>query len=507
MPALRSAPLIVVLMALAALAMLVPAAHALTLRDHDTARAFFYGGVILLILTAMLGLATANRPPPREARDQLGALVGAYLLLPPMLALPVTLAVRDTSFTNAWFEMLSAFTTTGATLYDTPGRLPASVQLWRALVGWLGGFFMLTAATAVLAPLSLGGMEVLSGHVPGREETGQSLRRAAPSARLLRQSLALFPAYAGLTGLLWALLALAGEGGLAALCHAMGTLSTSGIAAGPGTVGSGENGGAGLAGEVLVALFLCLALSRRLVPGLAMLDRDQPLLRDPEIRLAGFILIAVPGALFLRHWIGAIETEDSRNLLAAARAMWGGLFTTLSFLTTTGFQSAEWQTARSWSGLGTPGMILLALAIIGGGVATTAGGVKLLRVHALLRHGERELERIVHPNSIGGQGALARRLRGEGAYVAWIFFMLFAFSIATVTAGLTLAGLGFEPAMVLAIAALTTTGPLADLAAAAPIRWADLGPLAKIIAGAAMVVGRIETLAILALLVPGGWRR
>ncbi|MCE6952752.1 TrkH family potassium uptake protein [Cereibacter sphaeroides] len=503
MMGLRSIPLIVVLMAGGALAMYLPAAHALVLRQHEIARAFFYSGSFLLILIAMVGIATLNRPPPRAARAHLGTLAGAYLILPPMLAVPFTLAVPDTSFANAWFEMLSSFTTTGATLYDTPGRLPPSVHLWRALVGWLGGFFVLTAAMAVLAPLSLGGMEVISGRVPGREQANQITRVADPTERLLRQSLALLPAYAGLTLALWGLLVLAGESGLVGLCHAMGTLSTSGISPVEGMTSSS----AGLAGEVLIFVFLFFAISRRLLPGTAMVDRDTPIRRDPEVMMAFFFLLGVPVVLFLRHWIGAIETEDSRNIAAAARAMWGGLFTTMSFLTTTGYESTAWVASRSWSGLGTPGLILLGLAIVGGGVATTAGGVKLLRVYALYRHAERELERIVHPSSIGGQGVVARRLRREGAYVAWIFFMLFAFSIAFVTAAMSLTGLEFEPSMVLGIAALTTTGPLADLAVETPIRWSGLGGAAKMIAGAAMVVGRLETLAILALLAPATWRR
>ncbi|WP_096785763.1 TrkH family potassium uptake protein [Rhodobacter sp. CZR27] len=503
MMGLRSIPLIVVLMAGGALAMYLPAAHALVLRQHEVARAFFYSGSFLLILIAMVGIATLNRPPPRAARAHLGTLAGAYLILPPMLAVPFTLAVPDTSFANAWFEMLSSFTTTGATLYDTPGRLPPSVHLWRALVGWLGGFFVLTAAMAVLAPLSLGGMEVISGRVPGREQANQITRVADPTERLLRQSLALLPAYAGLTLALWGLLVLAGESGLVGLCHAMGTLSTSGISPVEGMTSSS----AGLAGEVLIFVFLFFAISRRLLPGTAMVDRDTPIRRDPEVMMAFFFLLGVPVVLFLRHWIGAIETEDSRNIAAAARAMWGGLFTTMSFLTTTGYESTAWVASRSWSGLGTPGLILLGLAIVGGGVATTAGGVKLLRVYALYRHAERELERIVHPSSIGGQGVVARRLRREGAYVAWIFFMLFAFSIAFVTAAMSLTGLEFEPSMVLGIAALTTTGPLADLAVETPIRWSGLGGAAKMIAGAAMVVGRLETLAILALLAPATWRR
>jgi trk system potassium uptake protein TrkH len=133
--------------------------------------------------------------------------------------------------------------------------------------------------------------------------------------------------------------------------------------------------------------------------------------------------------------------------------------------------------------------------------------VKLLRVYALLRHGERELEKIIHPNSIGRGGTEARRLRREGAQFAWVFFMLFATSIAAVCALLLLAKVDFEPAIVLTIAALTTTGQLAELGAARPIAYGDLADPVKIILGVAMVVGRLETLALLALILPGRGRR
>jgi trk system potassium uptake protein TrkH len=132
--------------------------------------------------------------------------------------------------------------------------------------------------------------------------------------------------------------------------------------------------------------------------------------------------------------------------------------------------------------------------------------VKLLRVYVLVRHGQRELERLVHPSSIGGSGGQARFLRREGAYVAWIFFMLFAIAIAVVMLALALTGLDFESALVLTIAALSTTGPLAGVAADTPLSYAVLPEAAKLILAATMVLGRLETLAIIALLNPEFWR-
>ncbi|WP_439654975.1 potassium transporter TrkG [Thioclava electrotropha] len=218
------------------------------------------------------------------------------------------------------------------------------------------------------------------------------------------------------------------------------------------------------------------------------------------------VLTAVPLFLFIRHWIAALEVRTPGDFGAIFKSIWGSLFTSLSFLTTTGFESSAWHDARDWSGLGTPGLILAGLAIIGGGVATTAGGVRLLRVYALLRHGERELDKLIYPNSIAGGGMMARRLRREGAYISWIVFMLFAISIGGVMMAVSLFGLSFEPATILTIAALSNTGPLAGIAADVPLSWAHLSEPIKAIFAFAMVLGRLETLAIIALFNPEFWR-
>ena len=497
-------PLLVILMGITAVSMYLPAAHAVVLSQHPVARSFFYSGTILLILTAMIGIASATWQSRNLARGNLIALVAAYLVLPILMALPLAQAVRDTTFANAWFEMVSSFTTTGATLYD-PARLPASVHLWRAQVGWMGGFFIMVAAVAILSPVNLGGVEVLSGRVPGRgsAELSQITRIADPTRRVMRHAVILFPAYGGLTLVLWVLQLIAGEQGLVALCHAMSTVATSSISPVGGMAGTQS----GIPGEMAIFVVLLTSLSRKLWPGAGMLQSSHSLIRDPELRLGLVVIGSVAVVLFLRHWLSAAEMKEAADIQAGAHAFWGILFTAVSFLTTTGFTSQEWTVSQSWSGLGTPGLVLAGLAILGGGIATTAGGVKLLRVYALFRHGEREMQRLVHPSSIGGSGQLARRLRREGAYVAWIFFILFALSIAAVMAALTLVGMTFEAALVMTLAALTTTGPLALVAGDVPLSFADLGLPAKAILGLAMVVGRVEVLAILALMAPESWRR
>ncbi|KEP71475.1 potassium transporter TrkH [Thioclava dalianensis] len=502
---LRGLPVSIQLMLVSSLAMYLPATHALITHHHLIARAFFYSGTLFFFVSSLVALANASNPRPRRAgRANLLSMLAVFLILPMMLAVPFYISLPDTSYFNSWWEMVSSLTTTGGSLYE-PTRLAGSLHLWRGLVAWLGGFYMLVMAIAVLAPMRLGGFEVFfSGGPSGAPKSGAPAAEggADTSERVAHYATRIAPAYIAMTGGLWLLLLMAGDTPLTAFIHAMSTLCTSGIS----PVGGMEGSNSGLVGEFLIFVFLIPALSRRLWPGGGELRASDRRRDDPELRLAAVLILIVPLFLFLRHWIAALEVKMPTNFIAIFDSIWGSLFTSLSFLTTTGFESTAWQEARNWSGLGTPGLILAGLAIIGGGVATTAGGVRLLRVYALLRHGERELDKLIYPTSVAGGGAMARKLRRDGAYISWIFFMLFAISIAAVMMLVSLFGLSFEPATILTIAALSNTGPLAGIAADVPLSWAHLSEPIKAIFALAMVLGRLETLAIIALFNPEFWR-
>ncbi|MEX0339353.1 MAG: TrkH family potassium uptake protein [Arenibacterium sp.] len=496
-------PLFLLIWGIASLSMYVPAAYSLVLDIHSPSRSFFYAGTLGLICVTLIGLALGGRASRHSALSQLLSLLATFLLLPVFLAVPLHDALKEANFLNAYFDMVSSITTTGADIYDDPDRLIAPLHLWRAQVGWMGGLLMWVAASAILAPLSLGGFEVTMQSEPGRGTIGRdAARRSDPRLRLARITFTLAPIYGGLTVVIWVLLLVAGDPGLVALCHAMSIMATSGIS----PVGGLSGAQSGLLGEYILFLFMFFALSRltfstdTVARGFARLDRD------PEFRIGLLIVFALPILLFLRHWVGTLEEGDTDTLQEAFRAFWGALFTVLSFLSTTGFESAEWDMAQSWSDLDSAGLILMGLALIGGGVATTAGGVKLLRVFALYLNGLHEMQRLVHPSAVIVELKKNQRIRKDGAFVAWIFFMLFALSLALITVILAATGVSFDQALVLSIASLSTTGPLIEAAAEHPIVLIELSTLAKSVLCAAMVLGRLETLAIIALFTPDLWR-
>ncbi|MEL6681164.1 MAG: potassium transporter TrkG [Pseudomonadota bacterium] len=499
-------PFFVVLMGIGAIAMLVPAGHGAVMEDFTTMRIFFYGFILFSVLTLLIGLATAGYAPDNVARSQLVGLLSAFTVLPVMFAVPFYAAVGNTTLINAWFEMVSCFTTTGATVYDTAGRLTPSLHLWRGLVGWLGGLLIWVTAVSIFAPMNLGGFEVRATSSAGKGAAGsfsQIGKIGDPSERLVRYTMILTPIYAGLTLALWIGLVTMGEFPYIALVHAMSTLSTSGISPINGLYFAASR----FWGELLIFAFFAFALSRLTFSKGLIGEGGRGLHRDPEFATALVLIGSVTLLLFFRHFMGASDSTDPASLQDIVAALWGAMFTVTSFLTTTGFESHYWDGAADWSGLDTPGLFLIGLALIGGGVATTAGGVKLLRIYALYRHGEREQERLLHPSSVGGGGREARRVRKQGALISWVFFMLFALSIAAVMVMLSLTGMQFETSMVLAVSALSTTGPLAAVAAETPIAYSGIPDTAKAILAGAMVLGRLETLAIIALFNPEIWQR
>jgi trk system potassium uptake protein TrkH len=513
-------PVVPLSLAFLSAAMLGPAGYGVIQGDWFSARSFLYCAIFTGFASATLTVALGARDRERIWRSELRDLVICWLLVPCFAALPLWLRTPVLGAWGAWFEMVAAFTTTGGSVYAELEKVPGAIHLWRGIVAWFGGLVTLVAAFAILAPRNLGGFEVAVHMAPGARRSGQTgtaqggslgggtlaLMGAAAmplDERIARVMRMVLPVYAGLTAVLAFLFSAMGQPGLAATVHAMAILSTSGVSPYAGGLAATPD----VTAEIAAALFMVLAATRLTYIGGHGRGALRRWPRDPELKLMALLVAISTLALFLRHWFGAFTIDVGDEPSGAIPALWGAAFTTLSFLTTTGFESASWHSARDWSGLANPGLILLGLCAVGGGAATTAGGIKLVRGYALLRHGYRELERIAQPSSVLGTGARLRGILQEGAFLAWAFIMLYSMAVFATLIALTLTGLPFEQSLIGALSSLANTGPAFSLVTSGEVDFTRLSESQRVILAVAMVLGRIETLAVISLFNADTWRQ
>ena len=496
------------LFVLAAMMALVAGFAALT-GEAAAALAFGRCAAITVLGAAGIALATYRQAARIVARNEILTVLGLFAVLPLVAAAPLMLTLPWLGLERAYFEMVSTMTTTGMTTLPHLDRLPGAVHLWRALTAWFGGFAALVAAAAVFNPRNLGGYEVQAdsragpiGRLQGMPAWAGTGERASADRRLTPAFLAIAPAYAVLTVVLALAFMAMGVAPLSALVQAAGVMSTSGLT----TDAAGFRGGVVV--ELLAFGFIALAATRHVFAPGAVRLRLSRFRHDPEIDLAIFTIGVAAGWILLRGAVKVGPDQLGHDLLEGIKAAWGAVFTTTSFLTTTGYVSAFWDASHARIGLGTPTMLLMALAAMGGGVASTAGGVKLLRSFALFQHGVAELRQLGHPSAVAMRRSGEYRITFTGALLAWLFVMLFLLALGLTALALGAVGIGLDDGFAAAIAALTNTGPVYSITAT-PIspRLGDFPPAGRLILCAAMVVGRVEVLAVVALANPAYWRR
>ena len=477
--------------------------------DAPAALAFAQWSGLAALGATGLGLARYRQPVRTVARDEILTVIGAFAALPLLAAAPLTVAVPGLTLERGYFEMVSTLTTTGLTSVGDLSVLSDTVHLWRALTAWLGGLVALTAAAAVFNPRNLGGYEVQAdsrrgpvGRLSGMPAWAGTGERATADRRLGMAFSAIAPAYALLTLVLSLGFLAAGVPSLKAVVQAVGIMSTSGLAI------DGNGFGGGVVVEAMALGFMVLAATRHAFGAGGVGVRANRFRADPEVDLAIFTIGVAAGWILLRGAATVGLGQLAHDVPEGLRAVWGAIFTTTAFLTTTGYVSAFWEESHARIGLGAPAMLLMALATMGGGVASTAGGVKLLRSFALFQHGVAEMRQLGHPSAVSPRRSGPHRISFTGALLAWLFVMLFLLALGLTALALGAAGIGLDHALAAAVAALTNTGPVYALTAgpgSPPMHTFE--PTARMILCAAMVVGRVEVLAVVALANPAYWRR
>lgn len=441
-----------------------------------------YAGAITS--TAGGGLMLLPRPA-RELTQREGLLLAVSTWLAVCLfgSFPFVFSPHFTSFTDAIFESVSGFTTTGATIMADVEVLPPAIQFWRCFSHWLGGMGIVVLGVAVLPLVGHGGM-----HLYRAAFAGATSDRLKP--RIVETALSLGKIYVALTAVLYVILRWAGMNNFDALCHTFSTVATGGFSSRTASVAAFESP---LIEAVLIVFMLLAGISFVQHYHLWVEGRPSSLLRDPET--IGYVAVtAVATAVIASVLIGHHGYEIASGIRTA-------LFQVSAILTGTGFVSDDFE---AWHPL--PQLILLALMFIGGCTASTTGGLKVSRVMLLARVVDREFKRMVER-----RGVFAVRLGGvvvPEATVQSLLSLVYVALIVNLLSCLALAAVGVDvlTAISAVAASMFNVGPA--LGQVGPLEnYGNLPALAKWVLCADMIAGRLEFYATIVILTPAFWRK
>ncbi len=462
--------------------MLIPLAYGWFAGSEGLA-SLVYGALITAGSGGALVLASGKPDKELTQREGLLLVVSIWGSVGLFGSIPFYLSPYFSSFTDAFFESISGFTTTGATILDRVEVLPEALQFWRCFSHWLGGMGIVVLGIAILPLVGHGGMQLYRA-----EFSGAKSERLKP--RIAETALSLWKIYLALTVAEFIALRLAGMNGFEAMCHTFSTLGTGGFSTRTESI-AGFNSPLI---EAIIIFFMLMAGISFIQHYRFWVERNpREFFKDVELRYYALITFVATGVIA----VVLISSQGYGIALAARNA----LFQVSAIVTTTGFVTDNFEV---WHPL--PQLILLALMFVGGCTGSTAGGMKMSRILLLTRVVDREFKRMVER-----RGVFAVRLGGqvvpESTIQSLLNLVYLAFVINFV-ACLMLAALGVDvlTSITAVAASMFNIGP--GLGAVGPVEnYGSLPDLAKWVLGACMIAGRLEFYTVIVILTPAFWRK
>lgn len=444
-----------------------------------------------------------SRYRPRDegdlrVREGFAIVAFAWLSLSLVGALPFVLA-GELNYTDAFFETMSAFTTTGATILggsDTPAieALPFSLLFWRSLAHWLGGMGIIVLTLSILPILGIGGMQMFKAEV-----SGPAVDKLTPRVRETAKRL--WVIYIGFT-IIQALLLLPAMGWFDAVNHAFSTMATGGFSTRDASIGAFESAYV----DWVIIIFMVIAGISFALHFLAVRGDLRSVWRSEELRYYLGIM-AVAGLVIgvvLWNTTGMLlpgASGDELRYDSAHDAFRHAVFQVVAIVTSTGFGTSDYVV---WPAFGT-GLIFV-LFFVGGMAGSTGGGVKVIRVVLLAKNSFRELNRLLHPQAIlplrlDGRVVPPEVMRNVLSFIVLYFGLIFAG-----TGAMAFLGLDLVTAFSAAMSCVGNIGPA--FGAVGPVEnYAFIAPAGKWLLALLMMAGRLEIFTVLVLLTPGFWRR
>ncbi len=472
------------LLLIESLFMLVPTAAAWWYSEPDLLAFIVSTGITFLTgLIAML----SGRHAEKRVGEREGYLIVALVWIVFSLfgMLPFYLSGAVDTITDAFFETMSGFTTTGATILPDVEIMTHSILLWRALTQWLGGMGIIVLSIAILPMFGLGGMQLYAAEV-----TGLNYEKLSP--RIADTAKMLWGLYIALTAIETILLYVFGMGAFDSLCHSLSTIATGGF--------STKNASLTAYAPVLqyiVAFFMLLSGVSFAILIYVLRGKPERLVRDEESK---WYLTAV-SVCTLVVTIGLFIMEQNWTFGAGEEAFRRAFFTVTAAITSTGFAIDDYMT---WVPL--LWVTIFFLMFTGACAGSTSGGIKWVRLVIFTKNGFAELQRRIHPNAIIPVKLNGKPITQQTTNNVMAFMVFYVLTIMVTVLIFCACGINFDEAIGTTVSAIGNVG--ISIGSFGPTgTYANFPTLAKWVMSIVMLIGRLEIFTVLLLFSPTLWRK
>lgn len=442
---------------------------------------FLISAGISTITGSLLVLLTSGSEKEIGRREGYIIVSSVWILFSFAGSLPYIISGAIPNFTDAFFETISGFTTTGSSVLPDVESLPHGILFWRSITQWLGGMGIIVLSLAVLPVFGIGGMQLFIAEVPG--PTPYKL-----SPRIRQTARALWIIYLGFTITETLLLWLGGMTLFDAVCHSFTTMATGGFSTKQASIEYWTSPFI----QYVIIVFMFLAGTNFTLPYLAFTGKLKDVIKDEEFRYYSLFVIGFSMVIFT-----GLLLSTNRD---AEQAFRDSLFQVVSIITTTGFATDDY---LAWIPILT--ILLFVLFFFGGSAGSTGGGIKIMRIVLLLKNSYYELRRMVHPQAI-----IPVKFNGHSVDTKIItnvlaFFMFYLIIFFTSVVIFTIMEPDLESSMGAVATCLGNIGP--GLGNVGPSEtFLNVQPAGKWFLSFLMLLGRLELFTVLILFSPSFWR-
>jgi trk system potassium uptake protein TrkH len=440
--------------------------------------------IISITATTLTGFALTRIPLPKnkiQTKDGLAIVTLGWIFASLFGALPFYLSGAIPSYVDAFFETVSGFTTTGATIINDIEVLPMGILFWRSFTHWIGGMGILVVAVAVLPMMGAGGFHVFKAESPG-----PIADKIAP--RIKDTAKILYTSYIIISLIEFGLLMLGGMTAYESAVHTFGTLGTGGFSTRNASIGAFNSSYI----TIVISIFMILSGMNFSLYYDMYKGKWKEVFKNRELRLYLGIIVAAVIAItintnmtFYHNWFEAFKHS---------------LFQVTSLMTTTGYTTFDYE---QWSTFSQG--ILFLLMFVGGSAGSTGGSIKVIRILGLIKLIRREVTKILHPRAVvsvkfGDQAASDDTLLNIAA-----FFMLYMLIFIFGSIIISLEGISFMGATSAVAATLGNIGPGFEFVGPTHT-YSQFSNASKLLLSFFMLLGRLELFTVIALLSPKFWR-